>query len=106
MTTHFRSAMQGTVDTLPADLRSEAGSGLAGALHAARSLPADAAAALADQAREVFTDALGVAAILSAAVVVVTAVVATVGLRRLSAVPAAQQTRPVAAAAEADALMP
>jgi EmrB/QacA subfamily drug resistance transporter len=82
VTTHYRSSIGPALDTLPVDVRTEAGSGLPGALQAARSLPTDAGRALAESARVAFTDGLGTAAILAAALVAATAIVATLALRR------------------------
>jgi hypothetical protein len=87
VTTHYRSAMAPTVAQLPAQTGDQVASGLAGALQASRSLPADVASTVVTQAREAFTDAMGTATIVGAVVVVIMTVFTTMVIRRSFGVP-------------------
>lgn len=75
VTTRFHRGVAGTVESLPAPAAEQVDDGLAGALRAAETLPADAAHELSRQAKESFTAGLGTAALVAAALVVVAAVV-------------------------------
>ncbi|WP_342776193.1 MFS transporter [Nonomuraea terrae] len=76
-----------TDGTLPANLPPEAASAgrdsLGGAVSAAQGLPADLGAALLVPAREAFTSGLNVAAVISAAIAAVAAILAAVRLRHV-----------------------
>jgi MFS transporter, DHA2 family, multidrug resistance protein len=76
LTTRFGSAIAPALGGLPADDAGVAASGLAGALDVAAGLPGAAGGALADAARSAYVDGMGVAALVAAAVVGLTAVVA------------------------------
>ena len=105
VTTHYRSTMGPTVETLPPAAGEQVSSGLAGALQAAKTLPADVAGAVVHQARSAFTDGMGVAAIVAAVVVVVVASVASALLRRMPGLPA-QRIVAAMESPEADTVVP
>jgi len=81
-TTHFRSEVAGVTAGMPDDVRERAGSGIAGALQAARDLPAAAGAQLVHDAREAFTAGLGMAVLVAAGIVTAAAIAITMLLRR------------------------
>jgi EmrB/QacA subfamily drug resistance transporter len=87
VTTHFRNVSLRGIDTLPADSQELARSGLPGALQAVRSAPGDVAGPLLDDARRAFTDGFGIASLVGAAVVALSAVLITGVLRRGASVP-------------------
>ncbi len=105
VTTHYRSTMGPTVEALPPDAGEQVSSGLAGALQAAKTLPADVAGSLVQQARAAFTDGMGIAAIVAAIVVVGVASIATVLLRRMPALPV-QRIVQAMESPEADTVLP
>jgi EmrB/QacA subfamily drug resistance transporter len=105
VTTHFRGSLDTAVQVLPPDARAEASSGLAGVLQAAQTLPADAASSLVRDARQAFTDGLGTASIVAAAIVLLTAVGTTWVLLRTGAPTQARLERAMESP-EADAVIP
>ena len=105
VTTHYRSEMAPTVATLPAEAGEQVASGLAGALQAATSLPADVAGSVVEQARQAFTDGMGIAAVVGASVVIVVATIATMLLRRMGTEPA-QRAILAMESPEADTVLP
>jgi EmrB/QacA subfamily drug resistance transporter len=104
-TTHFRSSSSDAIAGIPESAREQARSGIAGALQAARDVPGEAAGRLVADARQAFTDGLGIAAIVAAGVVLATAVVASVVLGRT---PARVQARmdDAMSSPEADVVLP
>jgi hypothetical protein len=104
VTTHFRTSTASAIDALPEEAREGARSGLAGALQVAREAPGDVTARLALEARQAFTDGLGIAAIVAAGVVLATAIVASVVLGRTPAPVRARIDDAMDSAAEADAV--
>jgi EmrB/QacA subfamily drug resistance transporter len=82
VTTHFRTATTAGLAGASGDVRSEALSGLAGAVTAARSLPADAGGALVADAQKAFADGMSNASLVAAVIVAAFAVVSVVTLRR------------------------
>lgn len=106
VTTHFRTSTASAIDALPEEAREGARSGLAGALQTARDAPGDVTARLVLEARQAFTDGLGIAAIVAAGVVLATAIVASVVLGRTPAPVRARIDDAMDSAAEADALAP
>jgi hypothetical protein len=85
VTTHFRSASITGLETLPADLQAEARSGLPGAIQAARSAPGDLGRQLVTDAQRAFTEGLGSAALVGAAIIAASAVLITLVLARKGA---------------------
>jgi EmrB/QacA subfamily drug resistance transporter len=94
VTTHFRAASLPGLDQLSSDDQALARSGLPGALQAARSLPAEVGGPILDEARHAFTEGLGLASLVGAAVIAASAVVISVVLRRAAQVPATAGVQP------------
>jgi MFS transporter, DHA2 family, multidrug resistance protein len=101
----YRAGVDGAVPaSLPADLEAQAADTLAGALAAAEALPADAAAALIETAREAFLSGMHVTAMLAGLVLLAIAVLALAmfrGVPPLGSAPAALE--PAAAGGQAPA---